>query len=404
VTLAGAAVVLAVISAGCIDRGYPLGSSGGVEVRLDTSSAIFAADVVDANGVGVLPRQTPYQTGVTLTLTDGNQAANGAYVDVRVEPAEALAIAPDEKENAATRTCKAKDGKFRCVASPEGIARFVLTAVADWSGEAKLVVTWADQHKDVLIDVLPAGLPASAKDFQIVATGLADSNRVLPTYSALACTTIDSLPSDLGSKWRPGNVRSRQAFVRASAPADQPGIVANAPVVIESLDSEAALSLDAACDDKSRVTRLRVLLGDTGESPPFFLCFSDIGGKAEYAVSSGALSIAPNPSLLVDAEPRVLRVAALSETVAPGDTGPLFELSAFNTDLQRIAMPVDLASSDPSVLKLPAASLTLSPEGSDPTSVIVTPASPGSAVLHVRPRLFKNPDCASVPITVTAAP
>jgi hypothetical protein len=374
-----------------------------VELRVDTASDLFAADVIDENGKGVEPRQLPFQTGVQLTMTEGSQAASGAFVDVTVEPAKALLLAPDDGEDSKDRTCKLKDGKFRCTATAEGIARFVLTAEGDWSGTATLLVTWADQRKEVPIDVLPAGLPSNAKDFQLVASGLANSDRILPTYTALSCTTIDSLPTDLGSKWRPGKIRSREAFVRASAPSNQPGIVENAPVIVQSLSAEAGLSLDEACGDADRSTRLRLLLGDTGESPKFYLCFSDIGGPAEFEITSGSLSIAPNPTLQVEAEPRVLRVAAIAPSIPAGLPGALFEVSAFNTDLQRIAMEVDLESSDPEVLQLVTASATLAAEGADPSTVLVSPLIPGKAALHVRPRLFKQPDCASIDITVTEA-
>jgi len=67
-------------------------------------------------------------------------------------------------------------------------------------------------------------------------------------------------------------------------------------------------------------------------------------------------------------------------------------------------MPVDLETSDPAILQLSTASVTLSPEGADPTGILVSPIAAGSASLHVRPRLFKQPDCASLPITVTEAP
>ncbi len=399
--LGAAAVPLVCLASGCLERGYPLGSGGNVELRVDTASDLFAADVVDKNGKGVEPRQIPFQTGVQLTMTEGSQAANGAYVDITVEPAKALALAPDDGEDSKVRTCNLKDGKFRCTATAEGIARFVLTAQGDWSGTATVLVTWADQRKEVPIDVLPAGLPTNAKDFQLVTSGLANSDRILPTYSALSCSTIDALPSDLGSKWRPGKIRSREAFVRASAPLTQPGIVENAPVIVQSLSAEAGLSLDPACGEADRVTRLRLLLGDTGESPKFYLCFSDIGGPAEFEITSGSISIAPNPTLQVEPEPRVLRVAAIAPSVVVGDASALFEVSAFNTDLQRIAMEVDLESSDPEVLQLVTASATLAEEGADPTSVIVFPLVSGTAALHVRPRLFKQPDCASIDITVT---
>ncbi|MEZ4301843.1 MAG: hypothetical protein R3B70_43310, partial [Polyangiaceae bacterium] len=218
VAVAAAAAGLAVSAAGCIERGYPLGSNGNVDVRLDTAGALFAADTLGADGKGQEPRQRPFQTGVTLTLVEGNEAANGGFVDVRVEPAEALSLMADPNEDSDSPTCREKDGKFRCTATPEGIARFLLTSEGTWSGEANLVVSWADQRKEESVQVLPAGLPPAATNFELIATGLSDTERVLPTFSALACTTIDSLPGDLGSKWRPGAIRQREAFVRATAP------------------------------------------------------------------------------------------------------------------------------------------------------------------------------------------
>lgn len=400
-------MVLAGLAAGCIDRGYPLGKGGSVDVRTDVAGALFAADLLDAEGKAIAPRQSPYQTGVTLQLSEGSEPANGAFVDVRVEPPEALMLLPDEGEDSAERSCKLKDGKFRCTATSEGIARFVASSEANWSGPATLVVSWADERKESTIEVAPAGLTKTAENFGLIASGLTDSNHVLPTYSALACTTIDSLPSDLGSKWRPGQIRSREVFVRATAPADEPGSVANAPVIVESLDAEAAISLDPACEPADRKTRLRVLLDGTGESPRFYFCFSDIGGTAEFAVTSGELPLPTNPTVIVDPEPRVLRVSAYTSAIdtafSLASTTELFEVTAFNTDLEQIAMPVDLESSDPEVMTLLKASTTLSAEGTDPTVISVLASSSGTAVLHVRPRLFANPDCASIPITVTDA-
>lgn len=389
---------------GCIERGYPLGPSGNVELRFDVAGALFAADDLDAEGKGKEPRQTPYKTGVTLLLVEGSEAANGGFVDVHIEPSEALLIESHADEEGDSVTCKEKDGKFRCTATAEGVARFDVTAVGTWSGEATVVVTWADQRKESVLNVLPAGLPSTVNNFEMIASGLSDTGRVLPTYTALACTNIDALPDDLGSKWRPGNIRAREAFVRAAPPVDDPDVVANAPVIIESRSSEGALSLSQDCADADRVTRLRVLLDATGQSPPFYVCFSDLGGDVGLSITSGALSVSPDPAFDVVPEPRVLRVSALTDIVTQEDVGPLFEISAFNTDLKRIALDVDLESSNPSVLKLSKASETLSGEGTDPTSLVVTPGEPGEAILHVRPQLYKNPDCQSIPVTVVPVP
>jgi hypothetical protein len=138
---AAAALGFAWVASSCFDRGYPLGSNGSVDVRLDTAGALFAADALDGSGKGVEPRQKPFVTGVTLTLTEGSEAANGGFVDVRVEPPEALSLTPDADEDSPERTCVEKQGKFRCTATPEGIARFLLASEGTWSGEATLVVT-----------------------------------------------------------------------------------------------------------------------------------------------------------------------------------------------------------------------------------------------------------------------
>ncbi len=115
---------------------------------------------------------------------------------------------------------------------------------------------------------------------------------MLATYVPLRCT-IGPLPDDLGATWRPGAIRAREARVRASPPLNAPGVVEHAPVIIESLHSEAALSLTPDC--RERTSRLRVLLGATGESPPLILCFSDLGGEVKIAVSSGQKALDPIP-------------------------------------------------------------------------------------------------------------
>src|SRR6185369_11158294 len=96
-------------------------------------------------------------------------------------------------------------------------------------------------------------------------------------------------------------IRARETFVRATPPSNAPLVVENAPVIIESLDSEGALSLTEDCGD--RLTRLRVTLDATGQSSPFFLCFSDVGGDIAFAISSGDKMVEPNPKVVVDSEP-----------------------------------------------------------------------------------------------------
>ena len=84
-----------------------------------------------------------------------------------------------------------------------------------------------------------------------------------------------------------------------------------APVTIESLHSECELSLDPACKAIDRQTRLRVLLDKGGESPPFYLCFSDLGGNVELSVTSGQKAVEPNRQIQVDPETERWALVAL---------------------------------------------------------------------------------------------
>lgn len=385
----------------CIKRGYPLGRSGAVEVRADVATALFAADTLDEKGKPTGPRQSPFETGVTLFMTEAGQAAYGAFVTVRVEPAQALALASDPLEDAEKPTCTVVDGAFRCMASEQGLARFKVTSESNWSGEAKLIVSWADQSEKVPITILPAGLPAEATNFSMIVGGLDEVDHILATYETLQCS-IGPVPDNLGSKWREGKIRARQANVRATPPPGLPGVVANAPVIIESLSSEAAISLSDDCVD--RTSRVRVLLDATGQSPPFFLCFSDVGGAIRFGVSSGQKVIDPNKEVIVDPEPRLLRVRSLVSQLLVGSPFSLFEVSAYNADRVRISMPVDVKVDDDQVLAIDVASLTLAGDLSDPTVIQAIPLKPGVARLHAFPRLLSMPDCVSDPVSVVEAP
>lgn len=396
-----AMATMAAGGASCIQRGYPLGRSGNVEIRTDVAGALFAADTLDTNGNPSGPRQTPNATGVTLAMTEGSQAAFGAFVQVRVEPSEALTLTSEAGEGTSTGlpTCAVVDGSFRCMATEQGAARFTLASQSDWSGEAKLIVSWADQTKDLTVQVHPAGLPSTANNFTMIVGGIDDADHVLATFLPLQCT-LGPLPDDLGSKWRKGQIRSRQTYVRATPPAAAPSVVANAPVIVESLGSEAALSLTEDCE--TRQTRLRVLLDGTGQSSAFFLCFSDIGGTIPFSVTSGAKSIEPNRVIVVDPEPRLLRVVALTSQITVGFPVDLFEISAYNANRRRIAMPVDLHMGNDQILSIPAASVALADEENLATVIQAGALAPGVTELHVSPRLLATPDCVSPAVTVIA--
>jgi len=388
----------------CIQTGYPLAPSGTVDVRLDVNHPLFAADSLNDKGQPILPRQQPFETGVTLSLTEANAPAFGGFVTVRVEPRQALTLRSDDAEGDSP-TCVEREGNFRCTGSHDGLARFILSSQSDWSGSASLIITWADRTEDKDIQVLPAGLPSTATNFAMIVTGLNESfngKKLLPTYLALNCT-VGPVPDDLGSKWRPGGIRTREAIVRATPPLNAPGVIENAPVIIEALSSEALLSTQPDCLD--RTTRLRVLLGQTGESDKFYLCFSDIGGPASFAVTSGEKLIeAESTTIHVDPEPRLLRVRALQSKVEVDVPGDLFEVSAFDVNRVGIQMPVDLKVVDEmgdiadQVIALSKTTLTL--DGEPVTAIDGLPKSTGIVTLVVTPRLLATPACAPDKVNV----
>ncbi len=391
----------------CVSDGHPLGTDGRVEVRVSVDGPLFATDELDEAGQATGPRQTPFSSDVVLRITEEDEVGHGAFVQVRVEPAEALVLGAalaGDAEGATSEdgepTCSLVDGAFRCRGNTEGFARFSVTAAGDWSGDAQLIVSWANQIKEQVITVLPAGLPDDATNFQLL--GIGDEDRVPATFLALACT-VDSLPEDLGSKWPEGRIRAREAVVRATAPAANPSAVEHAPVTIETLSGEGALSTSAECVE--RKTRLRVLLDATGESPPFFLCFSDIGGEIDFAVTSSAKTITPPPSITIDPEPRILRVRVLdgqSNIETSFVPEPLFEVSAYDVSLSALALDVDLSvdSSPAGVLSLNEGSITLAPEGAAAAVVSGVPNIDGTANLVVTPRLLASPMCSSGTVTV----
>lgn len=403
VALLGAAAVAAgaVGSGACIRLGYPLAATGQVDIRMDVAGPLFAADTLGPDGKAAGPRQSPHKSLVSLFMTEGGEAAFGGVVEIRIEPSEALTLdaAPDSVEPAGEKTCERVGGSFQCRASKEGYASFEVKSESDWSGQASIVVTWADQREDQDVTVLPAGLPEDVTNFTLIA---GDSDRVLATFLPLKCT-IGPVPDNLGSKWREGEIRVREAFVRATPPPSSPGVVENAPVIIEPVNSsEAAMSLSPKCEE--RLPRLRVTLDIEGKSEPFYLCFSDIGGTIQFAVTSGQKTIEPSREIEVDPEPRLLRVRTLQQTVFTNDPVDLFEITAYGADRQRIQMPVDLVTSNDLVLPLEQASITLNDEDNVATILQVVPGQPGQAELHVTPRLLTSPDCASETITVLASP
>jgi len=391
----------------CVADGHPLGTDGAVEIRVAVAGPLFASDDLDKNGHPTGARQTPFTTDVVLKITEDDEPAHGAFIAVRVEPAEALTIrsAGDATQEGAVDesgenpTCTLVDGAFRCRGNDAGLARLQLVSDSDWSGTANLVVSWANRTEEHDIVVLPAGLPLEATNFNLV--GLSTGEEIAPTYLALECS-VDSLPSDLGSKWPEGRIRSRELFVRATPPSSTPTIVQNAPVVVESLTSEGALSEDASCT--TRTTRLRILFDQKGETPRFFACFSDLGGDVSFGVHSGQKVIDPGPEITVLPEPRLLRVRVVDgKNIVPIDFSPvdIFEVSAFDVTLRAIQVPLDLSTTGGNSLVLESASAVTAPENAAPVQVAAVPNEEGMSQLVVTPRLLAMPECKSTTITVT---
>lgn len=411
-TRAWVGLLLLVVGSGCVSDGHPLGTDGKVEVRVSTDGPLFATDELDESGSPAGPRQTPFESDVVLHLTEGDEVGHGAFVSVHIEPAEALVLgaALDAQSEGALHesgdepTCNLVDGAFRCRGNREGFARFSIRSAADWSGTARVVVSWANQVRETEVEVLPAGLPIDATNFQLL--GISAGDRVAPTYLALACT-VDALPEDIGSKWPEGRIRAREVTVRATPPSGNPGALENAPVVVETLDADAALSLDESCEDRS--TRLRVLLDATGQSKPFFACFSDLGGDMGFAVTSGQKAVDPTPTIEVDPEPRILRVRVLDgkQTVEltrlPEE---LWEVSAYDVELNALPMDVDLnlEGMPPDAVELLEGSATLAPQGAVPVIIDGIPNEEGFARLVVTPRLLAEPKCKSDNVNVVVIP
>lgn len=377
----------------CVSETHPLADSGGViEFQLD-DGPLFAADLVDELGAPVLPRQSPFDKRVKLYLTQDGAPDRGAYVDLRVEPPTALEFVSLDS------TCEQLSGAFRCTAGADGFASFLVESRSTFSGTARLSVVGRG-NADALVTILPAGLPDSATSFQLAIEG-ASSSRVRARYDKLACE-LAATPDKPFDKWPEGSIRVRSARVLASAPPGSPGILEHAPVTIETLDPEAFVSLDATCP-APHDSRIRVLLDELGRSPEFFLCFSDLGGDGiEFVAQSGA-NKRDERQIAVDPEPRLLRIETTVEPLFAGSTaGQLaLQLSAYDADLNRVPLEVELSSTDSAVLKPEKLNVKL--DAGEDVDVFVATGQPGEAELIVSPLLFDEPTCSSDAISVVEA-
>ncbi len=373
---------------GCIPDNHPLPPGGSALFLLD-QKPLYAADMLDDNGLPVLPRQLPYEKDVQLFLTSANAPDHGAYVDVLISPPKALdLLATDD-------TCEQLPGAFRCTGAEDGYANFRVRSESDWSGTPQLSLTGRSTNETASITVNPAGLPATASNFELIIEGI-EGSKVPAAFTSLSCVLEAGQEETPFDKWPKGEIRARRAEVRATAPFDTPAIIKNAPVIIESLHAEAFVTLDSRCR-LPHDSRLRLQLDAKGLSPEFFFCFSDLGGSVSLSATSWQKST--RIDLLVALEPRLLRVVTTDVTIEMGQYQvEVGTVSAFLSTIEQASFTVDVRSSDPTVLQIDTPYLTLPLSGQEP--IRVTPLKPGEATIEVTPQLFSTPQCDSDPITV----
>jgi hypothetical protein len=370
---------------------HPLSDKGTAQFVLDDQQPLFAADQIDTDGHPVLPRQEPYTKFIQLFMTQSEAPDRGAYVDVQVNPPGLLRLLPVDD------TCEQLAGAFRCTAQDDGFANFLVASESDNSGIARLnLVGRSNGNEQTDIEILPAGLPDGALNFNIIMEG---SDVITGDFGKLQCT-FDAVANQTFDKWE--KARVREAQIIATRPSAFPGVVQHAPVLVESLHPEVFVSRDPSCPEPHTVS-MRVQLDDLGTSPPFYFCFSDLGGNN---VRLSAVSGSQNTELVVSevaATPRLLRLTAIDDKdqlLLGSVAEEILELSAFDANLQPVSLRVDVASTAPNVLAVQSPTLTLFAEAGVPQRISVDANDLGSAQITVAPQLFDAPVCISDPITV----
>lgn len=375
---------------GCVPGNHPLSDNGAAEFLFD-ARPLYAADVIDAEGQPVLPRQDPFEKTIQIFMTHGDAPDRGAYVDVQVSPPGVLHMLPIDD------TCEQLPGAFRCTAEKDGFANLMLRSESDWSGEARLtLVGRSNTNEQAIVTVNPAGLPEGQLSFALLMEG----TEVIPrTFASLDCI-LTPVPDEAFDKWPAGKTRVREAEVRATPPPGTPGVIDHAPVIVQSFHPEVFVTRDPTCPEP-RTSRLRVQLDDLGRSPKFYFCFSDIGGTNVRlsAVSGFQASELDVPE--VEPEARLLRVVTIpgNEFLFVTDQIETVEVSAFNANLEKISFTVDVSSSNTSVLGVANPTEEL-PGPGQTLRILTTGNGPGTARIRITPELFDEPRCESIDITV----
>lgn len=403
-----AATAVAFAAPSCVHDGYPLSTGARVTMTTDVgNNTLYAADVLGPDHKPAFARQTPSTMEITLHITEDQEAAFGGFVDIVVDPPDLLVLS-SSKDDGETPTCLAVDGFFRCTANSEGLAKFVVTSDADKSGDATVSATWAsDKEAHVDVKIAPAGIP----DGSVVEINNIHAQDVIrATGQAISCYE-QGVPEDLDVEWREGFVRAstEPLTVQVTAPLDSPGAVENAPIYVSTNDATAALSFDPGCGADARNNEIRLQLDAFGKSEPFYACYSDLGGTASFSTRSGSPLKTERVSVIVKAEPRLLRIEnLLTEVELEATTGTqlpknVFIVSAFGVHEIPLPLTVRLDLND-HVLRLNNQLVTLDEGTGDQigSTISVTPVAPGSAQLGATPFAYPQPTCKSKQVTVIA--
>jgi hypothetical protein len=395
----------AVPGTGCMSTSHPLDQDGSVSISSDVTGPLFSPPPSTIN-----VRQR-YSADISLTMTEGGQPADRAFVEVAVDPEGLLTLFPADGDE----SCGSVDGLFRCTATHQGFANFRVEAdgapssagVAQPSRQgpqvANLTVTWSGTGKAVLpITVLPPGLPSDVHAITLSVGGAGAAEHVPPTYHALKCLTTLMSPIGGGNVW-PANPRALPVVVQSEVPPDDPSVVTNAPVMLQSSSPEAAFS--AAQDCSSRSQDMTLVLDDAGQATAW-ACFSDLGSSLEATTARQInLSVASGEaqpgnsgavSILVDPEPLALSIVAINPQVpTPAATMsvPLFELAAYDMLGQPTAMTVQISVTGTSMAQLGQATYPIGT--AMPALVSATVTKAGTIQAQVSPPLAPSITCSS---------
>ncbi len=386
-TLLGLALACGLV-AGCTDNQHPY--TGTVEFRHD-ELPLYTADLFDELGLPLLPRQQPFEKTIDVSMVPNGEPDFGAYVDLEAAPPGSLTFSPIGD------SCAQLQGVFRCRANEDGHATFLVSADSNFTGTARVKTVGKTPLDETAVTIRQAGLHADVEFSLNIAGGGSGAQKVAATYTSMAC----SLDADSGGtqfdKW-PDAPRVIEAEVRAVQKLG--ASIADAPVFINVLNSEAFVTIDSTCQPP-RSTRLRLPFDELGLATTFYFCFSDLGGSVSVKATSGDAT-SQSATFDVSPEPRLLRVITSKSSVSTGSVNPIVEISSYDAALNRLAFDVDVTSTDPTVLAVGQVTNSLSTDESIKLSVEGLAA--GQAAIAVRPSLYDNPVCTSENITVEASP